>query len=135
MAREVLVVIGAGGMGSAICRRLARGSVTLLAGRDEAALAAAAEALRADGHEGVAEAVEAAWVGSVPALAKAAGGLGAVTRVARTAGLSPTQASAAAVLRVDLLGTAIVLDELGSVVAPGGAGVVVASMAGHLVGS
>jgi NAD(P)-dependent dehydrogenase (short-subunit alcohol dehydrogenase family) len=55
-----------------------------------------------------------------------------ITQLVHTAGLSPTQASAEAVLRVDLLGVALVLDAFGEIIAPGGAGVVIASMAGHL---
>ena len=70
---------------------------------------------------------------SVRGLAEFAASLGDVTQLAHTAGLSPAQASAEAILAVDLLGTALVLDEFGEVVAPGGAGVVISSMSGHLV--
>jgi NAD(P)-dependent dehydrogenase (short-subunit alcohol dehydrogenase family) len=69
---------------------------------------------------------------SVSALAEEAASLGPVTQVAHTAGLSPSQADSAAVLAVDLLGVALVLEEFVNVVAPGGAGVVIASMAGHM---
>ncbi|MGW8654859.1 SDR family oxidoreductase [Nocardia salmonicida] len=58
--------------------------------------------------------------------------LGSITQIAHTAGLSPAQATVGAILRVDLLGVGLVLEEFGRVVAPGGAGVVIASMAGHL---
>ncbi len=53
--------------------------------------------------------------------------------VVHTAGLSPQQASTEAVLAVDLLGVALSIDEFGRVIEPGGAGVVIASMAGHLM--
>ena len=69
---------------------------------------------------------------SVGTLAQQAAALGSVTHVAHTAGLSPSQAPAAAILAVDLLGVALVLDEFAKVIAPGGAGVVIASMAGHI---
>ena len=69
---------------------------------------------------------------SVSALAQEAAALGSVTQVAHTAGVSPSQASAAAILAVDLLGVALVLDEFATVIARGGAGVVIASMAGHM---
>ena len=49
-----------------------------------------------------------------------------------TAGVSPVQAPAEAVLAVDLYGTAVVLEEFGAVIAPGGAGVHISSMAGHM---
>lgn len=65
-------------------------------------------------------------------LAKAAAGLGSVVQVAHTAGLSPVQAPPAAILAVDLLGTALVVEEFGHVIAPSGAGVVISSMAGYM---
>jgi NAD(P)-dependent dehydrogenase (short-subunit alcohol dehydrogenase family) len=60
--------------------------------------------------------------------------MGEVDQVAHTAGVSPAQAPAEMVLRVDLYGVAVVLEELAQVIAPGGAGVVIASMAGHVQG-
>jgi NAD(P)-dependent dehydrogenase (short-subunit alcohol dehydrogenase family) len=68
----------------------------------------------------------------VAALADAAAALGPVTRVVHAAGVSPIQATTERVLHVDLLGTALVLEEFGRVIAPGGAGVVISSMAGHM---
>ncbi|RZE05124.1 short-chain dehydrogenase [Streptomyces albidoflavus] len=133
MGRNVVVVIGVGGMGEAIARRQGPGNRLLLADFDEATLAAVAERLRGQGHEVVTQAVDVSSASSVTALAETAAGLGLVTQVVHTAGLSPVQASPAAVLRVDLLGTALVVEEFGHVVAPGGAGVVIASMAGHML--
>jgi NAD(P)-dependent dehydrogenase (short-subunit alcohol dehydrogenase family) len=51
------------------------------------------------------------------------------------AGVSPSQASPATILSVDLYGTAVVLDEFGKVIAPGGAGIVIASQSGHRLGA
>ncbi len=65
---------------------------------------------------------------SVAEVARAADALGRVKSVVHTAGLSPTQASADAILHVDLLGVAHTLDEFGKVIAKGGAGIVIASM-------
>src|SRR4051794_34350948 len=70
---------------------------------------------------------------SVRRLADHANSLGNVVALAHTAGLSPVQASSDAVIDVDLLGVAYLLDAFGVVMAEGGAGVVIASMAGHLV--
>jgi len=47
--------------------------------------------------------------------------------------LSPVQASPEAILAVDLCGVAVVLEEHGTVIAPGGAGLVISSMAGHMI--
>jgi NAD(P)-dependent dehydrogenase (short-subunit alcohol dehydrogenase family) len=132
VAREVLAVIGVGGMGQAIARRLGAGKTVLLADYNEGTLASVAESLAADGHHVESLSVDVSSPESVHGLAEFAASLGSVTQVAHTAGLSPSQASAEAILAVDLLGVALVLDEFGAVVAPGGAGVVIASMAGHM---
>jgi NAD(P)-dependent dehydrogenase (short-subunit alcohol dehydrogenase family) len=132
VAREVLTVIGVGGMGQAIARRLGAGKTVLLADYNEGTLTSAAESLTADGHHVESRSVDVSSPESVHGLAGFAASLGSVAQVAHTAGLSPSQASAEAILAVDLLGVALVLDEFGAVVAPGGAGVVIASMAGHM---
>jgi NAD(P)-dependent dehydrogenase (short-subunit alcohol dehydrogenase family) len=129
---EVLTVIGVGGMGQAIARRLGSGKTVLLADYNEKTLASVAESLSAEGHHVESRRVDVASPESVGQLAKEAATLGDVTQVAHTAGLSPAQASAEAILAVDLLGVALLLDAFGEIVAPGGAGVVIASMAGHM---
>ncbi|WP_191496440.1 SDR family oxidoreductase [Mycobacterium simulans] len=128
----VLTVIGAGGMGRAIARRLGSGKTVLLADYNEQTLATLAESLSAEGHHVESHPVDVSSPESVRTLAKYAASLGSVTQVAHTAGLSPAQATAQAILAVDLLGVTLVLHEFGEVIAPGGAGVVIASMAGHL---
>ena len=57
--------------------------------------------------------------------------MGEVTGVIHAAGVSPSQASPATILTVDLYGTAVLLEEFGNVIARGGAGVVIASQSGH----
>jgi hypothetical protein len=72
---------------------------------------------------------------SVDALVGTATALGDVTGVIHAAGVSPSQASPATILAVDLYGTALVLEEFGNVIASGGAGVVIASQSGHRLGA
>ncbi|MCK9896510.1 SDR family oxidoreductase [Frankia sp. AgB32] len=132
MSRDVAVVVGVGGMGAAIARRLGSGRALLLADANKDTLTGLADALSDEGHEVVAEPVDIGDEASVASLAATAAGLGRVTQVAHSAGLSMAQAAPAAIIRVDLLGTAHVLDAFERVVAPGGAGVVVSSTAGHL---
>src|SRR5918912_4081741 len=132
MSNDIVVLIGAGGIGQAIARRQGSGRTVLLADRNPDALTAAAQALEAAGHTVQTHPVDVADRDSVHTLAQAAAQLGDVLNVVHTAGLSPVQASAQAILAVDLLGVAIVLDEFGTVIAPGGAGLVVSSMAGHM---
>ena len=135
MNPDVLVVIGAGGMGSAIVRRIGSGRTVLLADRDPETLERLGSSFGAEGHRVETGLVDVGDADSVAALAKLAAVLGPVRAVVHTAGLSPAQATAAEVVRVDLLGVAFVLEEFAAVVAPGGAGVVIASMAGHLAPS
>jgi NAD(P)-dependent dehydrogenase (short-subunit alcohol dehydrogenase family) len=68
---------------------------------------------------------------SVHTLVETATALGEITRFIHAAGVSPSQAPPAAILAVDLYGTAVVLEELGNVIATGGSGVVIASQSGH----
>lgn len=131
MARDVAVVIGVGGMGQAIARRIGSGRTIVLADFNESTLGSVAEELRGAGHDVHAVTVDVAKRESVAALADSAAELGRVTHVAHTAGLSPMQASTAAILDVDLLGVALVLDEFARVIAPGGAGVVISSMSAY----
>src|SRR5581483_4521646 len=131
-SNEVLVIIGVGGMGLSIARRVGAGRTIVLADISGATLAAAATALTDDGHRVQTREVDVTLRESVAAVARLAAGAGRVTAVVHTAGLSPQQASADAILAVDLLGVALTIDEFGPVIAPGGAAVVIASMAGHL---
>lgn len=132
MNREVLVVIGIGGMGLAIARRQGTGKAVLLADFDESRLTTAADTLRAEGQQVTTHRVDVSSAESVASLAKVAASLGPVTQIAHTAGLSPAQAPAETIMKVNLAGVAHVLAEFGRVVAPGGAGVIISSMAGHM---
>jgi NAD(P)-dependent dehydrogenase (short-subunit alcohol dehydrogenase family) len=129
---DILVITGAGGIGQAIARRLGPGKHILLADISEDNQAAAAAALEDLGHRVSTQRVDVSSRESVHALAEKAVELGNVAQVVHTAGVSPVQAPAATVLAVDLLGTALVLEQLGRVIAPGGAGIVISSMAGHM---
>ena len=132
MSNEIVVLIGAGGIGQAIARRQGSGRTVLLTDRNPDALTAAAQSLEAAGHTVGTHPVDVADRDSVRALAQAAAQLGDVVNVIHTAGLSPVQASPEAILAVGLVGVAIVLEEFGHVIAPGGSGLVVSSMAGHM---
>ncbi|MEY9931227.1 NAD(P)-dependent dehydrogenase (short-subunit alcohol dehydrogenase family) [Catenulispora sp. GP43] len=124
-------MIGPGGIGRTIARRVGAGRTLLLAGYGEQETRDAAEQLRGDGYDTAVAPTDISDREAVEALAAEAAALGPVTRVIHAAGVSPTQASIERILHVDLLGTAFVLDAFARVVAPGGAGIVVASMAGH----
>jgi len=128
---SVVVVIGAGSIGQAIARRVSAGKHILLADLRPQTAEAAATVLRDAGFDVSTAAVDVSSRGSVHALVQTATALGEITGVIHAAGVSPTQASPATILAVDLYGTALVLEEFGNVIARGGAGVVIASQSGH----
>jgi NAD(P)-dependent dehydrogenase (short-subunit alcohol dehydrogenase family) len=129
--RDVIVVIGPGQIGQAIARRVGIGKHVLLADMRQDNANAAAEVLGNAGYDVSVATVDASSRETVHALVERATGLGDVTGLIHAAGVSPTQASPATILKVDLYGTALVLEEFGNVIARGGAGVVIASQSGH----
>jgi NAD(P)-dependent dehydrogenase (short-subunit alcohol dehydrogenase family) len=128
---SVIVVIGAGQIGQAIARRVGVGKHVLLADMRRENASAAAEVLGNAGYEVNVATVDVSSRQAVHALVETATGLGEVTGLIHAAGVSPTQASPATILKVDLYGTALVLEEFGNVIARAGAGVVIASQSGH----
>ncbi|MDA8089215.1 MAG: SDR family oxidoreductase [Nitrospiraceae bacterium] len=128
---DVIVVIGAGQIGQAIARRVGVGKHVLLADMRPDNANAAAETLGNVGYEVSAATVDVSSRKAVHALVETATNLGDVTGLIHAAGVSPSQASPATILKVDLYGTALVLEEFGNVIARGGAGVVIASQSGH----
>jgi NAD(P)-dependent dehydrogenase (short-subunit alcohol dehydrogenase family) len=129
--KNVIVVIGAGSIGQAIARRVSVGKHVLLADLRQDNADAAAAVLENAGYEVSVATVDVSSRKDVHALVDRATALGDVTGLIHAAGVSPTQASPATILKVDLYGTALVLEEFGSVIARGGAGVVIASQSGH----
>ena len=129
--KDVVVVIGAGQIGVAIARRVGVAKHVLLADVHEQNASSAAELLANAGFETSASRVDASSREAVHALAEQAAALGKVTGLIHAAGVSPTQASPATILKVDLYGTALVLEEFGNVIASGGSGVVISSQSGH----
>jgi NAD(P)-dependent dehydrogenase (short-subunit alcohol dehydrogenase family) len=129
--RDVVVVIGPGQIGQAIVRRVGVGKHVLLADMRPDNANAAAEILGNAGYDVSVATVDASSRDTVHSLVKRATDLGDVTGLIHAAGVSPTQESPGTILKVDLYGTALVLEEFGSVIARGGAGVVIASQSGH----
>lgn len=128
---EVVVVVGPGQIGQAIVRRVGAGKHVVLADVRLEQADAAAVVFRDAGFEATTAAVDVSSRESVHALVEQAVDLGQVTTLIHAAGVSPSQASPATILTVDLYGTALVLEEFGGVTARGGAGVVIASQSGH----
>jgi NAD(P)-dependent dehydrogenase (short-subunit alcohol dehydrogenase family) len=131
MMKIVIVVIGPGQIGQAIARRVGIGKHVLLADMRRENADAAAEVMANAGYEVSVATVDVSSREAVHALVETATSLGEVTGLIHAAGVSPSQASPATILKVDLYGTALVLEEFGNVIARGGSGVVIASQSGH----
>jgi NAD(P)-dependent dehydrogenase (short-subunit alcohol dehydrogenase family) len=129
--KSVIVVIGAGSIGLAIARRVSAGKHVLLGDLKLETADAAARTLADAGFEASTAQVDVSSRPSVRALIEKATSIGEVFGVIHAAGVSPSQASPETILRVDLYGTALVLEEFGNVIAPGGSAVVIASQSGH----
>src|SRR5271165_5174507 len=129
--KNVIVVIGAGLIGQAIARRVGAGKHTVLADLRQENADAAAKTLSDAGFEVTTAKVDVSSRASVQALVETATSFGEISGVIHAAGVSPSQASPATILKVDLYGTALVLEEFGNVIASGGSGVVISSQSGH----
>lgn len=131
-AGHLAVVIGAGTLGTAVAQRLAQDGPVLVADIDEARAEAVAAGLRADGTEAKAIGCDVTCAASVAHLAQAVAEAGGFRVLAHVAGLSPSLADFATILRVNLRGPALVAQALLPLVVPGAAAVLIGSMAGHL---
>lgn len=129
--KNTIVVIGAGQIGQAIARRVGVGKQVLLADMRPENAEQAAQVLENAGYEVSTATVDVSSRESVRALVETAQNLGEINGFIHAAGVSPTQATPATILKVDLYGTALVLEEFGNVIASGGSGVVIASQSGH----
>jgi NAD(P)-dependent dehydrogenase (short-subunit alcohol dehydrogenase family) len=131
MNKKIIVVIGTGSIGQAIVRRIGAGKHILLADINQTNADKASVELSDAGFEVSTTKVDVSSKQSVLSLVKVAQSLGDILGLIHTAGVSPSQASPETILKVDLYGTAIVLEEFGSVISEGGSGVVIASQSGH----
>src|ERR1039458_7803001 len=104
----------------------------LLADFNEKLLESAAKELEVASYKVSTLKVDVSSRESVRALADAAAALGSVVNVVNTAGVSPNMAPPGRKIAVDLYGSAVVFEEFERVIAPGGAGLIVSSMAGHM---
>jgi len=131
--RHVVVITGLGGMGIAIARRLGKDFTVVLADISQKALDNATQELEPIGCEVHPVQIDVSDQTSVRDLAVMANSLGRFRVLVHTAGVSPAQASTQQIAKVDLMGTAYVLEEFGRIAQPGSVAVCIASMAGHMV--
>lgn len=126
------VVVGAGGLGTAVARRLGQSHRLMLADRDGARLHHQVEALREEGHDIVGVTCDITAPNQVSALATAAQSQGPALVLAHVVGLSASANDFRAIMAVNLVGAALIADAFHAVLAPGGCGVFISSSAAHM---
>lgn len=131
MKNDVVVVIGSGSIAQAIARRIGTGKTILLADIKADNMLSVVEIFSKAGFNVQTQVVDVGNRTSVQELAKRAAELGDITSVIHTAGLSPSQALAQDILKVDLYGTAVVLEEFGHVIAKNGVAIVIGSQSSY----
>jgi NAD(P)-dependent dehydrogenase (short-subunit alcohol dehydrogenase family) len=129
--KGVVALVGAGGIGVAIARRVAQGKHLVVTSRTQEKADRIAESLQKDGFEATGVACDLGSREDILAVIEHCQQFGPITNVICAGGVSPSQAPIAEILRVDLYGSSVLLEEFGKVIAPGGSGVVVSSQSGH----
>lgn len=130
--KQVVALLGAGSMGTAIVRRIGAGKKILLGDISEQALERVSEDFRRCGYAVDTLQVNALQKESVEAFARRAAELGPVMYFIDTAGASPNQANPEHIVDLDMVGTGYAVDAFGEVMAEGGAGLVISSQAAYM---
>ena len=131
MKKNVTVLVGAGSIGLAIARRVSAGGHIVLADYRIENAERARKLLEDAGFECSTVKCDLGSKDDIIQLVEHAASKGEILRVVNAAGVSPSQASVEEILRVDLYGTSVLLEEFGKVIAEGGSGVVISSQSGH----
>ena len=130
MASEVVLWTGAGQIGMAIARRVGYGKKILVGDKSIDNANAIAKTMNDAGFDCEPFEMDLSDRSSILAMIARAQEIGEITTLINAAGVSPSQAPIEAILKVDLYGTAVLLEEVGKVIAPGGVGVTISSQSG-----
>lgn len=130
--KEVIALLGAGSMGTAIVRRIAAGRKILLGDISEKNLEKVSHEFQYSGYDVETCIVNALEKDSIEAFAQKAASLGDVMYFIDTAGASPNQAKPEHILNLDMVGTGYAVDAFGKVIARGGAGLIISSQTGYM---
>lgn len=131
MDKEVMLLVGAGQIGMAIARRMGYGKKIIVSDKKPENAQAIAKILNEAGFDVVPMEMDLSSRASIKNMIAEGQKYGAIKMLVNAAGVSPSQAPVEAILKVDLYGTAVLLEEVGKVIAPGGVGVTISSQSGH----
>ena len=129
--KNVMLLTGAGQIGMAIARRVGYGMKIVIGDKRRENAEAIADTMNKAGFTTVPVEMDLSSRASILALIDSAQQYGEISMLVNAAGVSPSQASIETILKVDLYGTAVLLEEVGKVISKGGVGVIVSSQSGH----
>ena len=131
MAQKVMILTGAGQIGMAIARRMGYGMKIVVGDKKLENAQSIAKIMNNAGFDVVPVEMDLSSRASIQRIIAEAQKYGDIIMMVNAAGVSPSQAPIEAILKVDLYGTAVLLEEVGKVIAPGGVGVTISSQSGH----
>lgn len=131
MKKDVMILAGAGQIGLAIARRMGYGMKIVIGDKNIENAKNISDILNKAGFDTVAHEMDLSSRESIKNILVEAQKYGEITMLVNAAGVSPSQAPIEAILKVDLYGTAVLLEEVGKVIAEGGTGVTISSQSGH----
>ena len=129
--KEVMILTGAGQIGMAIARRMGAGKTIIVGDKKPENAQAVAKILNEAGYDALPMEMDLSDRKSILSLLEKAQERGPMTMLVNAAGGSPSQAPSETILKVDLYGTAVLLEEVGKIIASGGVGVTISSQSGH----
>lgn len=128
---DVMILTGAGQIGMAIARRMGYGMKIVIGDKSKANADGIAKTMNEAGFDAIAVEMDLSSRASILGLIVEAQKYGEISMLVNAAGVSPSQASIKTILKVDLYGTAVLLEEVGKIIKHGGVGVTISSQSGH----
>lgn len=129
--KDVMILTGAGQIGMAIARRMGYGKKVVIGDKKMENAEAISKTMNEAGFDTVPVEMDLSSRESIMKLIEKAQGFGEVSMLVNAAGVSPSQAPIEAILKVDLYGTAVLLEEVGKIIKRGGVGVTISSQSGR----
>ena len=129
--KNVMILTGAGQIGMAIALRMGYGMKIVIGDKKPENAQDIAKTMNDAGFDVVPMEMDLSSRASIQDIITEAQKYGDITMLVNAAGVSPSQAPVEAILKVDLYGTAVLLEEVCKVIAPGGVGVTISSQSGH----
>lgn len=128
--KKVMLLVGAGQIGMAIARRVGNGMKIIVGDKKTENAENIAAILNNAGFDAFPVETDLSDRASIQSMIAKGQEYGEITMLVNAAGVSPSQAPIEAILKVDLYGTAVLLEEVGKVIASGGVGVTISSQSG-----